>query len=319
MPYNVLDALNLFRTQTAQMPMYKLLSATILSLCFVGFSSDACAQDPDFHIYLCFGQSNMQGSAKIEAQDKTTNDRFWLLQSTDSTYPPRTKGQWIPADPPLCREGTGLGPANSFGKTMIKHLPSNIKVGIVHVAVAGCKIELFDKDQYQDFQKTHEGAWFKKIIDAYDGNPYAHLLELAKKAQEKGVIKGVLLHQGESNTGEEDWPSKVKVIYDDLMQDLSLDPATTPLLAGEVVHADYDGCCSKMNITMSRLPETIPNSYVISSKGCAVQPDKTHFNSEGVRLLGKRYALKMLATQGITVDENGKASHSSQTPTPAAP
>lgn len=298
--------------------MHKLLVVGILSLSCFGFSSEAFAEDPNFHIYLCFGQSNMQGEAKIEEQDKAIIDRLWLLPATDSSYPPRKKGEWIAAQPPLCRQGTGLGPAHSFGKTMIEHLPDNIKVGIVHVAVAGCKIELFDKDQYQDFKKTHEGAWFKNIIDAYDGNPYAHLLALAKKAQEKGVIKGVLLHQGESNTGEEDWPDKVKAVYDDLMQDLSLDPKATPLIAGEVVHADYDGCCSKMNITMSRLPETIANSHVISSKGCAVKPDKTHFNSEGTRLLGKRYALKMLETQGITVGKDGQASQSSRTPTPAA-
>jgi len=35
------------------------------------------AQDPDFHIYLCFGQSNMEGNAKIEEQDmQGISDRF---------------------------------------------------------------------------------------------------------------------------------------------------------------------------------------------------------------------------------------------------
>ena len=29
---------------------------------------------------------------------------------------------------------------------MVSNLPPNIKVGVVNVAVAGCKIELFDKD-----------------------------------------------------------------------------------------------------------------------------------------------------------------------------
>jgi len=177
-----------------------------------------------------------------------------------------------------------------------------------------CKIELFDKDQYQDFKTTHKGAWFKNIINQYGGNPYGHLLQLAKKAQAKGVIKGVLLHQGESNTGDEEWPAKVKVIYDDLMKDLSLDPKVTPLLAGEVVHADYEGCCSKMNITMARLPETILNSHIVSSKGCTVQPDKTHFDSQGVRLLGKRYAHKMLEIMGVPFGEKDQAA-----PTPAVP
>ena len=294
--------------------MYKLLTIGFFSCAILAIGSKGFAQNPNFHIYLCFGQSNMQGSAEIEAQDKTSSDRLWLLQSTHSSNPPRKKGQWVAAEPPLCREGTGLGPADSFCNTMIKHLPENVQVGIVHVAVAGCRIELFDKDLYQDFKKTHEGAWFKRIIDEYGGNPYDHMLQLAKKAQESGVIKGLLLHQGESNTGDEEWPAKVKVIYDDLMKDLSLDPKVTPLLAGEVVHADYEGCCSKMNITMARLPETILNSHIVSSKGCTVQPDKTHFDSQGVRLLGKRYAHKMLEIMGVPFGEKDQAA-----PTPAVP
>ena len=38
------------------------------------------AQDPDFHIYLCFGQSNMEGNARIEAQDlEGVSDRFMMI------------------------------------------------------------------------------------------------------------------------------------------------------------------------------------------------------------------------------------------------
>jgi para-nitrobenzyl esterase len=35
------------------------------------------AQDPDFHIYLCFGQSNMEGAARIEPQDTTLTAGSW--------------------------------------------------------------------------------------------------------------------------------------------------------------------------------------------------------------------------------------------------
>ncbi len=36
--------------------------------------------DPNFHIYLCFGQSNMEGNAAIEAQDRTGVDpRFKMM------------------------------------------------------------------------------------------------------------------------------------------------------------------------------------------------------------------------------------------------
>jgi len=113
------------------------------------------------------------------------------------------------------------------------------------------------------------------------------------------VIKGILLHQGETNTGDGQWPAKVKRIYDNIIADLSLDPKQVPLLAGEVVHADQGGICASMNTIINKLPKTLPNSYVISSSGCKDTTDNIHFSSVGYRELGKRYANKMLSLQGI--------------------
>ena len=36
----------------------------------------------------------------------------------------------------------------------------------------------------------------------YDNHPYTRLVECAKAACRDGVIKGILLHQGESNSGD---------------------------------------------------------------------------------------------------------------------
>lgn len=49
-------------------------------------------------------------------------------------------------------------------------------------------------------------------------NPYRRLKELAVEAQKAGVIKGILLHQGESNTGDKEWPQKVKRVYENLLR-----------------------------------------------------------------------------------------------------
>jgi hypothetical protein len=183
---------------------------------------------------------------------------------------------------------------------MVANLPSEIRVGIINVSVAGCKIELFDKDNYQAYVSTITEDWLKSIINEYKGNPYGYLIDVAKLAQKDGVIKGVLLHQGESNTGDNLWPAKVKKIYDNLIKDLALDPTQVPLIAGEVVHADQGGICSSMNTIIGRLPKTIPNSYVISSAGCKDTTDNLHFSSVGYRELGKRYAQKMLTLMGIS-------------------
>jgi alpha-L-fucosidase 2 len=177
---------------------------------------------------------------------------------------------------------------------MVAHLPANIKVGIINVSVAGCKIEMFDKDHYASYAETAP-PWMKNIIAAYGGNPYQRLVDMAKLAQKDGVIKGILLHQGESNTNDKEWPNKVKGVYDNLMKDLNLKPKDVPLLAGELVGADQNGACASMNAIIDDLPKTIETSYVISSAGCPCRPDHLHFTPTGYRELGKRYANKMLS------------------------
>ena len=112
------------------------------------------------------------------------------------------------------------------------------------------------------------------------------------------MIKGFLLHHGESNTGDKEWPNKVKGVYDNLIQDLNLKPKEVPLIAGELVNADQNGACASMNAIIDDLPKTIPNSYVISSAGCPCRPDHLHFTPAGYREFGKRYGEKMLSTTG---------------------
>lgn len=262
----------------------------------------AAEPDPKFYVFLCLGQSNMEGFPGIEEQDKTDPARFQVLAAVDFPRLDRKKGNWYPAVPPLCRDSTGLCPADYFGRTLVAGLPKDVRVGVVNVSVAGCKIELFDKAGHEAYAKTAP-AWMTGIIKGYGGDPYAQLVEMGKLAQQKGVIKGILLHQGESNTGDRQWPAKVKVVYDSLIKDLDLKPEAVPLLAGEVVHADQNGACASMNAIIAELPKSIPTAHVISSAGCKARPDRLHFTPNGYRELGKRYGEKMLSLLGHTVAE----------------
>jgi hypothetical protein len=224
------------------------------------------------------------------------------LEAVDCPNINRTKGSWYPALPPLCRCRTGLTPADYFGRTMVANLPEKIKVGVINVSVAGCKIELFDKDSLQSYS-SKAPSWMSNIIKEYGGDPYGRLVEMAKLAQKAGVIKGILLHQGESNTKDSLWPQKVKVIYKNLLKDLKLKSKKVPLLAGEVVNADQDGVCASMNVIIGTLPKAIPTAHVISSAGCSDARDNLHFNAEGYRKFGKRYAVQMLSLLGIKINE----------------
>lgn len=271
------------------------LSGWFFCLAGVLFSgSKGFSQNPDFHVYLAFGQSNMEGSAPIEARDRVANSRFQVLAAVDCPNLSRKKGTWYTAVPPLCRCNTQLSPADGFGKTLADSLPAKIKIGVVHVAVSGCKIEMFDKSNYQS-QTTNAPDWQKPIINEYGGNPYARLVEIAKLAQKDGVIKGILLHQGENNDPDAQWPAKVKAVYDSLIKDLGLDARQVPLLAGELVNSDQGGINGGFNATIAKLPTVLPNSHVIPSMGVPDLPDNLHFNPAGYREMGKRYAVKMLS------------------------
>lgn len=236
----------------------------------------------------------MEGNAPVRPEDTVGVDsRFKVMEAVDCPNLVREKGKWYTAIPPLCRCKTGLTLTDFFGRTMVANLPKDVRIGVINVSVGGCKIELFDKDNYQSYVSTAPN-WMLGMIKEYDGNPYARLVEMAKLAQQDGVIKGILLHQGESNPNDSLWTKKVKVVYDNLLKDLHLQAKQVPLLAGETVNADQGGICAGMNKIIATLPETISTAHVISSAGCTDAADNLHFNADGYKELGKRFAEKML-------------------------
>ncbi len=257
--------------------------------------TSAAGQDTNFWIFLCFGQSNMEGYPGLEEQDKSGVDsRFQMFAAVDFPKQERQKGHWYPAVPPLCRPGTGIGPADYFGRTLVSNLPPRIRVGVVNVSVAGCKIELFEPASFEAYA-AEAPSWMQGIIKTYGGNPYQYLVDAAKQARRDGVVKGILLHQGESNTGDRSWPGKVKGVYESLLADLNLKAEDVPLIVGEVVNADQQGACASMNSIIGDLPKSIPTAHVISSAGCPARQDRLHFTPAGYRELGARYGLKMLS------------------------
>jgi hypothetical protein len=284
----------------------KLCSILVFTLLFTSAITFAQEQKPDpkFYIYLCFGQSNMEAGARPDPQDRGDLDpRFQMLAAVDNPRLNRKMASWYVANPPINRPENNMGPVDWFGRNMVANLSKDIRVGVFNVSVAGAGIELWDKNGWQKYLDTRE-QWMKNIVNQYNGSPYNRLVELGKIAQKDGVIKGILLHQGESNSTDKDWPNKVKAIYDDLMKDLNLNPRDVPLLAGELKSAEEHGVCSAFNTNiLVHLPEVLPNSYIISTKGVKGTPDQFHFNTAGMRELGKRYAVQMLKLEGYEFKE----------------
>lgn len=286
----------------------KLKKATANLSQWIGVPESA---DPNFQIYLCFGQSNMEGNATPEAQDyENVSERFNMMAAVDFSNPVRKRGEWYSAIPPLCRQGTGLTPADYFGRTMVEKLPDNVKVGVINVAVGGTSIKGFMEEYVADYV-AGEADWFKNYMACYDNNPFRRLVETAKQAQKYGIIRGILMHQGETDGGMGNWAHNVKKVYERLLDELDLSADNVPLLAGETVQTDQGGYCGGFNNVIATLPNVIPTAHIISSKGCPQKGDGLHFTAEGYRTIGKRYAecmLELLKSTGM----NGVAANESE-------
>lgn len=259
-----------------------------------GNNSSSVGSKEDFHIYIAFGQSNMEGNAKVEHCDSIGIDsRFLMMPTVDSNEKGWHKGKWRKAVPPLVRPDTGLTPCDYFGRTLVDSLPANVKVGVIVVAIGGCSIDIYDQTKCADYIAS-QPDWMKDKAKAYDNDPYGRLVALARTAQKSGTIKGILLHQGETNTGDHTWPQNVRKVYENLLGDLNLKAADVPLIVGEVVNKDQNGVCASMNDIIDSLPTIIPTAHIVKSNGCPAAADSLHFTAEGYRMMGKRYAETML-------------------------
>ena len=255
--------------------------------------------DPNFYIYLCFGQSNMEGNAQPENVDKqNVDDRFLMLATCNFSSPKRNLGEWYKATPPIVSPWGGLGMADYFGRTMVAALPKEVRVGVVDVAIGGIAIEGFMSDKIAGLLAKAEN-WQAERIRAYGSDPYKRLVDMGKKAQESGVIKGILLHQGCSNNGDPNWPNNVKKIYDNILKDLNLKAEDVPLFVGETERQNMGGGCYAHNTVVAKIPEVIPTGHVVSSLDIPGNgQDAWHFSAPGYRIFGKRYAFEALKVMG---------------------
>lgn len=260
------------RTKLTSYPAFHLLLVMAVCAGFAwsveAYAADANASAPkDLHIYLLIGQSNMAGRAPIPDDAAGVLERCYLLND---------KNQWEPAKNPLNRystigKGVGmqkLGPGYGFAKSMLEH-DKNIRIGLVVNARGGSKI-----DQWLGKSKYYWGARGRM-----------------KVAMQSGQVKGILWHQGESDSGApEDYLEKLKVLIGNLRGDLG--DADLPFVAGQIANSP----AQPINDEIARVPEVVHATGVARSKGLTTQ-DRWHFDTKSQLLLGRRYAEQMIRLQ----------------------
>ena len=269
--------------------------------------------EPVVHIYLALGQSNMKGGGFLP-DEPVFHERVQVLQGRNcpaSDGNPYGYGEWREQFPPAigCSDGTrekpdgsmaliGLSPADSFAVAMAEAAGPNVTIGIAGAAYGGTPIEAH-LPNCADY-----GACTPPFGDI-DGAPvvngttpiYEWALDLGRRAQEIGVIKGIIFHQGESSSGQQNWPELVNEYISSLRNDLGLDPSEVPFIAGEL---PYTGCCASHNTLVHQIPDYVENGHWVSAgpmeDGTVLgdRGDGLHWSTFSVIEMGKRYAAKML-------------------------
>jgi len=221
----------------------------------------------DLHIYLLIGQSNMSGWAAIPEDMMGILERCYLLNA---------EGEWEPARNPLNRYSTirkdlnqqKLGPGYSFARKMLEADP-DLRIGLIVNARGGTSIHHWRSESHL----------------------YQGIRERAEAFRDSGQIKGVLWHQGESDsdlTGK--YLNKLKTLIEDLRRDLN-DPAL-PFVAGQIRFEPEQA----INKVIASLPDEVEYTAVVSSEGLKTK-DKWHFDTASQIKLGERYAEQMLQLQ----------------------
>ena len=273
------------------------------------------APNPNFHIYIAYGQSNMAGNGEIvPAEDQATDPKNFLMiashnanasQRSGRTTQSIETGKWYPAIPPMFHPTENLSPADYFGRAMVDSLPG-VTVGIIPVAIGAVAIKAFDKDQYQAYFNSAE-SYIKNWARDYDSNPYQRIVDLGKKAKEVGVIKGFIFHQGETDGSGTEWQNTVYKTYKDIVNALELDENEVAFVAGEMLQ-EGNNCCSSKNGGIAQLKSKFKKFGLASSKGLQGNgKDPYHFGRAGVIELGKRYCSEMLKLIDKTIDPDAPA------------
>ncbi|HOI27656.1 MAG TPA: sialate O-acetylesterase [Paludibacteraceae bacterium] len=251
-----------------------------------------------FHVYIAIGQSNMWGNATVTESDKITNDRIKMMSTAKSRG---NIGSWIPAVPPMCAPSAGYSLSDNFIRVMAEKMPECVTIGIIPVAIAGASFKAFDPNQCSSYFSSSE-SWLQNMAKEYDNNPYNRIVECAKKAQETGVIKGIIVHQGESDSGQQSWLDMVTTFYNNICKELNLDPAKTPILVGQMLE---NGACAGHNSVIALLPSRISNCGIVETSGLPGESDRLHFTHDSYTKLGQRYAEKMVTMFDTTGTASG--------------
>ncbi|WP_020530700.1 sialate O-acetylesterase [Flexithrix dorotheae] len=231
----------------------------------------------DFHIYILIGQSNMAGRGKPGKLDTIPHERVFMLNKNN---------EWELAKDPMHfdKPVAGVGPGLTFGK-MMATLNPQVNIGLVPCAAGGSPIDSWTPGGFHEQTKSY---------------PYDDAIKRIEEASKKGVIKGFLWHQGESDSKEEKVGSyKMKLAELVGRMRTAGGNEKIPFVVGGLgdFFVQKNAFAAEINSTLETFAKENENVGFVSAKNLTHKGDDTHFSSASARELGKRYAEVMMDLQ----------------------
>lgn len=225
----------------------------------------------NFYLFLLAGQSNMAGRGIIEDSDKVPHPRILALGKG---------GKWVPAVAPIHfdKSVAGVGLATSFAHVLTEKYP-HTTIGLIPAACGGSPISSWEPGGYHAPTKTH---------------PYDDALERARKAMKDGVLKGILWHQGESDTKPD-----LADVYEGKLENLfrrfrnELNAPNLPIVVGQLgqfPEKPWNEYRIRINEAHIAVSKKMANVGFVRSDGLTPNSDIVHFDTKSLRIFGKRYA-----------------------------
>jgi hypothetical protein len=248
----------------------------LLTLAMRTLAQDATPHAPptnkaNFHIFILAGQSNMAGRGVVEAQDKQAHPRVFALSQD---------GQWRPAIAPIHydKKVAGVGLGKSFAIALAQQ-NKDVVIGLVPTACGGSPISSWRPGGYHTQTKSH---------------PYDDALQRARRAMQDGTLKGILWHQGESDSKPE-----LAGAYQNELTDLiarfrkDLRAPEAPFVIGQLGRFHGKPWTPERQIVNQAhiaVANQSPTVGFVPATDLTPNRDNVHFDSRSLREFGKRYA-----------------------------
>ena len=231
---------------------------------------DILPEKENVWVFILAGQSNMAGRGKVESSDTVPDPRILSLNKSRELILAKEPLHFY--EPGMAGLDCGL----SFAKTLLPSVPDSVSLLIIPAAVGGSAISQWIHDE--TFREVPLLSNFKEKVAI---------------GKQHGTIKGILWHQGENDAIKPETIAVHQRQLEKLFRKFRKEVGNKklPVLLGELgSFSANDENWQKINVQIRNFVAADRRAYLIKTADLNHNGDRVHFDSEGQRRMGERFA-----------------------------